>query len=75
MKHKDLGCFIMLIIKCFTILLVLGIFLPKAIEYLLQNLIENTKTYKNSIFVYKLVDKNYKLVYNYILTFYLFFKV
>ncbi|MBW9144168.1 MULTISPECIES: endonuclease III [unclassified Clostridium] len=75
MKHKDVLHFIMLTIKCFVILLVIGIYLPKAVDYLLQNLINNTKIYKNSVVVYKLVDNNYKLIYNYILTFYLFFRV
>jgi len=74
MKHKDLCHFVLLTIKCFIILLVIGIFLPKAVDYLLQNLIDNTRIYRNSVVVYKLVDKNYKLVYNYILTFYLFFR-
>ena len=75
MRNKDFRHFIWTTIKCFIILLVLGIFLPKAIDFLLNNLISNTKIYKNSIVVYKLVDKNYELVYNYILTFYLFFRV
>lgn len=75
MRHNDLWDFTMLMIKCFVILIVLGIFLPMAVDYLLQNLISNTKIYKNSIVVYKLVDKHYKLVYNYILTFYLFFRL
>jgi len=75
MKYKGLGHFLILTIKCFAILLVIGIFLPKAVDYLLQYLIVNTKIYKNSIMVYNLVDNNYKLVYNYILTFYLFFRV
>lgn len=74
MRHKELLRFVMLTIKCFVILLVIGVFLPKAVEYLLQNIINNTTIYKNSIFVYKLVDKNYKLAYSYILTFYLFFR-
>ena len=75
MKQKDLFHFAVLTIKCFIILIVIGIFLPKLVDYLLQSLINNTKIYKNSIVVYKLVDNNYKLVYNYILTFYLFFRV
>lgn len=75
MKNKELWHFVMITIKCFIILMVLGIFLPKAMDYLFQSLIDNTKIYKNSIVVYKLVDNNYKLVYNYILTFYLFFRV
>ena len=75
MKNKELLHFIVLTVKCFVILLVIGILLPMAIDYLLQNLISNTRIYKNSVVVYKLVDKNYKLVYNYILTFYLFFRV
>ena len=65
----------MLTIKCFTILIVLGIFLPRFVDYSLERLINGTKIYKNSVMVYKLVDNNYKLVYNYILTFYLFFRV
>jgi len=65
----------MLTIKCFIILIVLGIFLPKFVDYSLERLINDTKIYKNSVMVYKLVDNNYKLVYNYILTFYLFFRV
>ena len=75
MKNKDLWRFVILTIKCFVILLVIGILMPKTIDYLLQNLINNTKIYKNSIVVYKLVDNNYKLVYNCIRTFYLFFRV
>jgi len=75
MKHRDLLNFAILTIKCFIILLVIGIFMPKAVDYLLHNLMNNTNVYKNSVAVYKLVDNNYKLVYNYILTFYLFFRV
>lgn len=74
MRNKDLWRFVILTIKCFIILIVIGILLPKAIDYSLQNLIDNSRIYKNSIFVYNLVDKNYKLAYNYILTFYLFFR-
>ena len=75
MKNKDVLHFVMLTIKCFTILLIIGIFMPRVVDYLLENLINNTKIYKNSVVVYNLVDNNYNLVYNYILTFYLFFKV
>lgn len=75
MNYKDMRHFAVLTIKCFVILIVIGIFLPRAVDYLLHNLITNTKIYKNSVVVYKLVDNNYKLVYNYILTFYLFFRV
>ena len=74
MKNKELLHFIILTAKCFVILLVIGILLPKVIDFLLFNLISNTRIYKNSILVYKIVDINYKLVYNYILTFYLFFR-
>jgi hypothetical protein len=75
MKHKDIRQFALLTMKCFIILIIIGILMPKLVDYLLQNLIINTKIYKNSVVVYKLVDYNYKLVYNYILTFYLFFRV
>jgi hypothetical protein len=75
MKHKELWHFVMLTLKCFLILLVIGILLPRAADHLLQNLIDNTKIYRNSVAVYRLVDINYKLVYNYVLTFYLFFRI
>lgn len=74
MKNKDFWNFVMTVIKCFVILMVVGLLLPKAVDFLLQNLISNTKIYQNSTVVYNLVDKNYKLIYNYILTFYLFFR-
>ena len=74
MKNKDLIHFVVLIFKCFIILIVIGIFLPKIVDYSLDRLINDSKIYKNSVVVYKLVDNNYKLVYNYVLTFYLFFK-
>ena len=44
------------LIKCFIILIVLGIFLPKFVDYSLERLINDTKIYKNSVMVYKLVD-------------------
>ena len=75
MKNKDLIHFVVLIFKCFIILIVIGIFLPKIVDYSLDRLINDSKIYKNSVVVYKLVDNNYKLVYNYILTFYLYFRV
>ncbi|MBK5240749.1 endonuclease III [Clostridium sp.] len=75
MKYKELWNFTILTVKCFIILLAMGILMPKAVDFLLHNLINNTEIYKNSIAVYKLVDLNYKLVYNYILKFYLFFRV
>ena len=75
MRNKELCYFAMATIKCFVIIMVIGVFLPKAVDYLLQMLINNSTVYKNSVFVYKLVDNNYNLAYNYILTFYLFFKV
>jgi hypothetical protein len=75
MKHNEVTNFVILTIKCFVILLVIGILLPKAVDLFLYNLINNTKIYKNSTAVCNLVDVNYKLVYNYILKFYLFFKV
>ena len=75
MKHGDLFHFVILSIKCFIILIVMGIFLPQFVDYSLSRLINNPNRYINSVMVYKLVDNNYKLVYNYVLTFYLFFRV
>ena len=74
MKNKDFWDFLITVIKCFVILMVVGLLLPRVVDFLLQNLISNTRIYQNSTVVYNLVDKNYKLIYNYILTFYLFFR-
>lgn len=74
MRNRELWHFVILTIKCFIIIIIIGIFLPKVINYLLQNLINNTKIYKNSIAVNKLVNINHEFIYNYIRTFYLFFK-
>lgn len=75
MKDRYLFHFVTLSIKCFIILIVMGIFLPQFVDYSLSRLINNPNRYINSVMVYKLVDNNYKLVYNYVLTFYLFFRV
>ncbi|OFI07610.1 hypothetical protein CLOACE_02140 [Clostridium acetireducens DSM 10703] len=57
------------IIKCFAVFLLLGLFLPKIIDYALYKLINNTNIYKNSIFVYNVINRNINFIYNYIYIF------
>lgn len=63
-KNKNIE-FILLIIKCFFVLILFGIMLPKLIDNFLYYLYKGN-VYDNSIFVNFLVDKNKKILYNYI---------
>lgn len=64
-KQENLIEFISLIIKCFLVLILFGMLLPKVIDGLLYYFYK-TNIYDNSIFVNFLVDKNMKILYNYI---------
>lgn len=58
---------IIILLKCFLILFIFGVFLPTLIDYALYY-IYRSDYYDNSIFVNYIVDKNGKLLYNYIYT-------
>lgn len=57
--------FILILLKCFLVLLVFGTFLPSLIDYVLYYMYKSNY-YDNSIFVNDIVDKNGKIIYNYI---------
>jgi hypothetical protein len=63
-KHSALE-FILTIMKCFFILIVFGVYLPKIVDSFLFFLYKSN-VYHNSMFVNYVVDKNGKLLYNYI---------
>ncbi len=60
--------FLISIIKCFFILLMFGVYFPKIINYILIKYIINNNLHENSIFVFKVVNINRKIVsiYSYI---------
>jgi hypothetical protein len=64
-SRDDLLEFSLIIIKCFVILLFFGFILPKLVDNLMF-FFHKSDMYDNSIFVSYVVDKNSKLLYNYI---------
>jgi hypothetical protein len=57
--------FILLILKCFLVLFLFGLILPQLLDNLLYYFFKSN-IYDNSVFVNFLVDKNKKILYNYI---------
>lgn len=61
--------FIITVLKCFFILIVLGLFLPKLLDYVFYNFINKPNVYDNSILVNNLVHRNVDILHNYIIVF------
>lgn len=57
--------FVLLILRCFLVLILFGLLLPKLIDNFLYYLYK-ANIYDNSVFVNFIVDKNKKILYNYI---------
>ncbi len=57
--------FIIVIIKCFFILLVFGLYLPQILDWILFLFITEKYQHFNSIFVCSEVYKNFKIIYKY----------
>lgn len=66
-SKNDMYIFIMNLLKSFIILLIIGKLLPDLLRILLEKVYGRSYMYKNSIFVYNLVDKNEKIFYNFII--------
>lgn len=70
MKFNRNACeFIIVVLKCFFILTLFGVFLPRCFDCLLYNLICKQHIYDNSILVHNLVHKNLDIINNYIIVF------
>ena len=70
LKKKDKNVeFLISIIKCFFILLMFGIYLPRIIDYLLYQYLNYNDLHENSTFVYNVVNKNRSIIYKYIYMF------
>lgn len=68
----DIGKLVIVILKCFFILLFFGEVLPKCIDYMLYYMYRANEFSNNSTFVCYIVDKNIKLINNYIYIFRVF---
>lgn len=68
-KNEEFSVFIIIMLKCFFILVFFGLFLPRFLDYLLYNFISKPNVYDNSIFVHSLVRRNLDIIYNYIYVF------
>lgn len=63
------------ILKCFVITMFLGKYLPLLMDYILYIFITENHHYFNSIFVFTVVSKPLKIMYNYILMYDFFFSI
>lgn len=63
---KDKVQAISLFIKCYFIILVFGLILPKVIDFILKTFLNKFTIYKNSVFVFNVLSKNEMILYRYI---------
>lgn len=66
---KEFGDFIIVLLKCFLILIFFGLLLPKVLDYILYYVISKPNVYDNSILVHNIVNKNLDIIYKYITIF------
>lgn len=59
--------FVIILLKCFFILIFFGLFLPRFLDYILYNFIVKPNVYDNSILVHNIVNNNLDIIYNYII--------
>lgn len=73
MKNKtDIINFIIIILKCFLILLLFGEALPKTIDYVLYYIYRSNNYGANATFVCYIVNKNISFINNFIFIFKVF---
>ena len=66
---KELGDFIIILLKCLLILIFFGLLLPRFLDYILYYYISKPNVYDNSILVHNIVNKNLDIIYKYITVF------
>lgn len=66
---KEFAEFIIVLLKCFLILIFFGLLLPKLLDYILYFFISKPNVYDNSILVHNIVNKNLDIIYKYITVF------
>lgn len=68
-KIDELMNSVILLLKCILILILLGVILPKIVDYLIFFLISKQKIHSNSIFVYNILNNDKQIVDNFIYLF------
>lgn len=66
---KEFGDFIIVLLKCFFILIFFGLLLPRVLDYILYYFISTPNVYDNSMLVNNIVNKNLDIIYKYITVF------
>lgn len=72
---KECGDFIIVLLKCFLILIFFGLLLPKVLDYILYYVISKPNVYDNSILVTNIINKNFDVISKYIAIFNDFLKL
>lgn len=60
---------LILIMKCFLILIFLGVILPKLVDYSIYLFISKSEVHNNSILVYNVLESDKRIIYNFIYLF------
>jgi hypothetical protein len=63
---KEFGDFIIVLLKCFLILIFFGLLLPRLLDYILYYFISKPNVYDNSILVTNIINKNFDVISKYI---------
>ncbi|EDS77805.1 hypothetical protein [Clostridium massiliodielmoense] len=64
-ENKNFSNTIILFLKCYIVIFILGFLLPEAIGFLLRTFRNNCSTYNNSTFVFNLVNENESILWYY----------
>jgi hypothetical protein len=64
-NFKEMVDFLITVLKCFFILLVLGMFLPRIVDFILYKLINKYNNYDNYLFVNSVLKSNYNVISGY----------
>lgn len=64
-RNSSLFYTVKIIIKCFFVLMIFGVFLPKIIDYFLYIILISKRPGSNSVLVYNLINKNRSFLFNY----------
>ncbi|KGM95625.1 hypothetical protein Z968_08585 [Clostridium novyi A str. 4552] len=64
-ENKNFCNTIILFLKCYIVIFILGFLLPEAIGFLLRTFRNNCSTYNNSTFVFNLVNENESILWYY----------
>lgn len=73
-NKKEFIQFFITLFKSFIILLVIGKLLPDLLRIFLENIVAKNQINHNSVLVYNIFSKNYRIFYNIIIVFDLFIK-